>query len=209
MRNETNNNEVTNDNVQGKLSPEKWNELIKAVHHNGLVSLRTTFHEVTGHVRNHEAFGPMFIFTVKDSAHDEYECGFFLHELVRLFQSDNDPAVWMASFFVELMKTKGGKLLPKPPANENETKAVIDQQILAPCIAAVKEEFAPEQVHAGLQWHKEYGPVFESGFPSIKEGNNVCAFQIDLLMMHVMLNRDPAELPLQALYKIRAEHGLD
>lgn len=209
MSNETKNNEVSNDSKQEKLSPEKWNELINAVHHNGLVALRATFAEVAGRVWNHEVFGPMFIFAVKDDANDVYECGFFLQELVKLFQSDNNPSVWMASFFVELMKTKGGKALPKPPANEDETKAIIDHQICAPCIAAVKEEFAPEQVHAGLQWIPEHGAVFETGFPSIREGNNVCAFSLDLLIMHVLLNRDPSELPLQGLYTIRKEHGLD
>ncbi|HIW34309.1 MAG TPA: hypothetical protein IAA29_16120 [Candidatus Paenibacillus intestinavium] len=206
MNNETNNEKNEN---QGTFSIEKWNELINAVQHNGFVSLRTYFDEVTGRVWNHEAFGPMLIYSVKDDSKNDYECGFFLRELIGKYQSGKDPSQWMASFFIELMKTEGGNSLPIPPKSDDEAKAIIDHQILAPCIAAVKEEFAPEQVHAGLEWNQEHGPVFKAGFPSIKEGNNVCAFKIDLLIMHVLLNRDPSELLLQGLYKIREEQGVE
>lgn len=200
---------MTEDNIQQKFTPEKWNELIGAVHHNGSVALNARFNHVVGRVWTHDVYGPMFIFTVRDDSNDEYECGFFLRELIEKFQGDGDPSEWMASFYYELMKTKGGKALPKPPESEDEAKAIIDHQIMAPCIAAIKEEFAPEQVHAGLQWNEEYGPMFETGFPSIKEGNNVCAFTIDMLIMHVLLNRDPSEVLIQGLYKIREEHGLE
>lgn len=207
MSNETKNNELTNDSNQGTISLEKWNELINAVQHNGFVSLRTYFDEVTGRIWNHEAYGPILIYSVKDDINNEYECGFFLRELIGKFQSSKDPAEWMASFFVELMKTSGGKKLPHPPASEDETKSIINHQILGPCLEAVKEEFPSEQVHAGLDWNQEHGAVFKAGFPSVTKGNNVCAFKIDLLIMHVLLNRDPSELVLQGLYKIREEQG--
>ncbi|UHA72471.1 hypothetical protein [Paenibacillus sp. 481] len=209
MSNNTQTNEVTDDSNQGTFSEERWIELINAVHHNGIVSLKTYFDEVTGRVSNHETFGLLFIFAVKDDSNDEYECGFFLQELIKRFQTDDNPSLWMASFFVDLMKTKGGKALPQPPSSEEETKAIIDDQILAPCIAAVQEEFGPDQVYAGLDWNEEHGPVLETGFPSIVDGNNVCAIKIDLLLMHVLLNRDPTELPLNALYQIREEHGME
>jgi len=209
MSNETKNNELTNDSNEGTLSVEKWNELVNAVQHNGFVSLRTYFDEVTGRVWNHEAFGPIFIYSVKDDFNDEYECGFFLRELIGKFQTGNDPSGWMASFFVELMKDKGGKTLPTPPTNEDETKAIINLQILGPCLAAVNDEYPSEQVHAGLDWKSEHGAVFKAGFPSIKKGNNVCAFKIDLLVMHVLLNRDPSELILQGLYNIREEQNVE
>jgi hypothetical protein len=145
---------------------------------------------------------------VKDDSNDRYVCGFFLRELVNKFQSSDQPEEWMASFFVELMRNKGGKLLPKSPENEDEAKALIDQVVVPQCIAAVQEEF-PEQAYAGLNWIEEVGPVFEAGFKEISEGNNTCALPIHFLMMHFLLNRDPSELIIQALYKIQEEHGLD
>ncbi|MGO4372331.1 hypothetical protein AB4Z21_16480, partial [Paenibacillus sp. MCAF20] len=74
---------------------------------------------------------------------------------------------------------------------------------------AIRSEFAPEKVHVGLDMHPEQGPVLEAGFPSIIDGNNVCAVPLHLLFTHLMMNRDPAELLIQGLYKIREEHGLD
>ncbi|MCR8843629.1 hypothetical protein NQ117_08015 [Paenibacillus sp. SC116] len=209
MSNETGNNEINDDNKQRTLSEEQWNELIHVVCRDGVTALKTHYDEVVGRAVIHEIFGPVFIFTVTDDANDKYECGFLLQELIKKFQADTDPSVWMASFFVEMMRTKGGKPLPTPPASEEEAKAIIERLIVGPCMASVKEEFAPEEVYAGLEWHQEHGPVFETGFPSIADGNNVCAFKIDLLLMHVLLNRDPAELLLDGLYKIREEHGIE
>ncbi|WP_188538109.1 hypothetical protein [Paenibacillus segetis] len=205
-------NEKTNaesNNEQETMSKEKWDELIRAVRHNGLVSLKKHFDEVEVQVLNQEMYGPVFIYQVKDDSNDVYACGFFLRELITLFQSDRNPAEWMASFFVELMKTKGGNLLPKPPESEEETIALIDKVLVPQCVKAVQEEFAPEKVHAGLELNEEHGPVIEAGFPSIREGNNVCAFPVHLLFTHLMLNRDPSELLLQGLYKIREEHGMN
>ncbi|BBI33447.1 hypothetical protein [Cohnella abietis] len=204
------NNETTNvENNQDNESAEKWAELVKAVHHNGLVALKTYFDDVDAQVLNQEFYGPVFVFQVKDESNDEYACGFFLRELVTNFQSGSDPAQWMASFFIEMMKAPGGRALPKPPASEDEAKAIIDKLLVPQCIAAVQEEFAPEQVHAGLDWNEEHGPVFEAGFPVIRDGNNVCAFPLHLLYTHLLLNRDPADLLIQGLYKIREEHGMD
>jgi len=195
-------------NNQTTENDEKLAELVKAVHHNGLVSLKRTFADVDGQVMKHEVYGPIFVYHVKDDADNGYACGFFLRELVAIFQSGSDPAEWMASFFIELMKTEGGRLLPKPPASEDEAKAIIDKVLVPQCIAAVREEFAPEQVHAGLDWNETHGPVFEAGFPAIREGNNVCAFPLHLLLMNLLMNRDPADLLLQGMHKIREEHGL-
>ncbi|MGO4346150.1 hypothetical protein AB4Z45_11755 [Paenibacillus sp. MCAF9] len=206
------NNETTNEEVNSKdsaMTEEKWAELIKAVHHNGIVALKMQFNDVEGQVLNHEAYGPVFVFHVKDESDSVYSCGFFLHELVNRFQSGNDPAVWMASFFVDLMENEGGKPLSQAAASEEEAKAVIDKILVPQCITAVTEEFAPEQVHAGLAWNEEHGPVFEAGFPTIKDGNNVCAIPLHLLLTHLQLNRDPAELLIQGMYNIRNEHGIN
>ncbi|SES94801.1 hypothetical protein [Paenibacillus sp. NFR01] len=215
MTNETTNETATTEtqeeanNNQDTMTPEKWNELLQAVHHNGLVALRMSFKEVTSQVTQLEIYGPIFIFHVKDEAGDVYSVGFFLRELVAKFQGGGNPAMWMASFYYELMKTKGGKALPTPPTTEDEAKAVIDNELVPLCIAAVTEEFAPEQVHAGLAWNEEHGPVFEAGFPSITEGNNVCAIPLHMLLTHLQLNRDPSELLVQGMYNIRKMHGLE
>lgn len=206
------NNEKTNEDVddnQEAMSEENMAELVGAVHHNGLVALKMHFKDVQGQVLKLEAYGPVFIYHVKDDTDHVYSCGFFLHELIARFQSGNNPAVWMASFFVELMKNKGGKALPQPASSEEEAKAIIDKVLVPKCIEEVNEEFAPEKVHAGLAWNEQYGPVFEVGFPAIIEGNNVCAFPLHLLFTHLQLNRDPSELLIQGLYKIRKEHGME
>lgn len=207
MTNETTNEEVNSD--QAAKPEEDMTELLNAVHHNGLVALRMHFNEVEGQVLKLDAYGPVFIYHVKDKSDDVYSCGFFLHELIARFQSGNDPAVWMASFFVELMKSKGGKSLPRPAASEDEAKAIIDKVLVPKCIEEVNAEFAPEKVHAGLAWNEQYGPVFEVGFPSITEGHNVCAIPLHLLFTHLQMNRDPSELLIQGLYNIRKEHGME
>ncbi|WP_139995165.1 hypothetical protein [Paenibacillus paridis] len=207
MNNETTNEEVNS--TEPVMTEEKWAELLKAVHHNGVVALKTQFDNVEGQVLNLEAYGPVFVFHVKDESDSVYSCGFFLRELIARFQSGNDPALWMASFFVELMETKGGKTLPQPASSEDEAKAIIDKILVPQCIKAVTEEFAPEKVHAGLAWNEDHGPVFEAGFPSIIEGNNVCAIPLHILLTHLQLNRDPGELLLQGLYDIREKNGID
>lgn len=215
MNNETTheNEEVTNENEEATnnttMSEEDTTKLLKAVHHNGLVALRMHFQDVEGQILNMEAYGPVFVFHVKTEQDQVYSCGFFLRELIARFQSGKDPAAWMASFFVELMKTEGGKPLPKPPASEEEAKAIIDNVLVPHCINEITEEFAPEKVHVGLAWNEKLGPVFEAGFPSIIEGNNVCAFPLHLLLTHLQLNRDPSELLVQGMYNIRKEHGME
>ncbi|RED51757.1 hypothetical protein [Cohnella lupini] len=210
VNNETTNAENTEtNNDQAAPSEEQWAELVKAVHHNGLVALKMHFDDVEAQVLNQEMYGPVFVYRVKDESNNGYACGFFLRELVSKFQSGSDAAEWMASFFVEMMRIEGGRELPKPPASEDEAKAIIDNVLVPQCTAAIREEFAPEQVHAGLDWNEEHGPVFEAGFVAIKDGNNVCAIPLHLLYTHLLLNRDPSDLLLQALYKIREEHGLN
>lgn len=197
------NDNQTNDNN------EKMVELLKAVYHNGMTALKMFFEEVAGQIVNQERYGPIFVFQVRDASKSVYACGFFLQELIQRFQSGNDPAQWLSSFFFEMMKQEGGKGLPNPPSGEEETKALIDKTLVPHCIAAVREEFAPEQVHAGLGFVPEHGPVFEAGFPSIKDGNNVCAIPLHVLITHHLLNRDPAEILVQGLYNIREQHGLE
>jgi hypothetical protein len=201
--------EADNQASQTAQSNEKAVELLKAVYHNGITALKMYFDEVAGQVLNQEKQGPIFIFQVRDARQKVYACGFFLQELVAKFQSGQDPAQWMASFYFDMMERhEEGKTLPKPPAGEEETKAFIDRTLVPHCIAAVREEFAPEPVHAGLGFVQGTGPVFEAGFKSIKEGNNVCAVPLNVLMTFWHLNRDPADILLAGLYNIREQHGM-
>lgn len=210
MTNDTSNKEAAGNGNEAADMNKQMVELVKAVYHNGMTALKMYFDEVAGQVLNQETYGPVFIFQVKDKSGGVYACGFMMQEMVARFRTGGgDPAEWMASFFFELMKDEGGKPLPKPPSNEEEAKALIDHTLVPHCIEAVKSEFAPEQVHAGLGFVPEHGPVFEAGFPAIRDGNNVCAIPLNLLFTHYMLNRDPAEMLVQGLYKIREEHGME
>jgi hypothetical protein len=205
------NNETTNEEVKDNQTAEpdaQLVELVKAVHHNCLVALRMHFDEVEGHVVTQEMYGPVFFYHVKNESNHVYSCGFFLRELVNQFQNGNDPAKWLASFFVELMKKEDGQGLRTPPRNEDEAKFIVDKVLVPHCVTLIREEFAPEPVHVDLALHEKFGPVLEAGFPSIVKGNNVCAFPLHLLITHLLMNRDPSELLIQGLYNIREEHGL-
>jgi len=194
-----------------KSDNDKAQELIAAVHWNGLQALKMEFGEqqVEGQVMNHEVYGPIFTYMVRSPEGKQYVSGFFLREMIAGFQQKQDPSEWLSSFYVDLMKSSESRLLPMPPQSEDEAKALIDKIIVPHCVKSVREEFAPEPVHADLEFHEEHGPVVEAGFPSITEGNNVCAMPLHFLMAHYLLNRDPADLLIQGLYRIREEHGLD
>lgn len=193
-------------NDQAANNNEKMVELLKALYHNGMTALKMFFDDVSGQVMNQERYGPIFVFQVTDADKNAYACGFFLKELVARFQSGNDPAQWMASFYFEMMKAEGGKPLPTPPSGEEATKAFIDRTLVPHCIEAVRGEFAPESVHAGLGIVPEQGPVFEAGFRDIKDGNNVCAVPLHVLMAYWHLNRDPADLLIEGMYNIREQN---
>ncbi|GIO13788.1 hypothetical protein J19TS2_33430 [Cohnella xylanilytica] len=194
--------EETNSNHNEQLL-----ELIKNLYQHSIQALKSQFEdsEVEGQVVQHDVYGPLFTFRVKNDQGDWYACGFFLRELLANFQQNKNPALWLGSFFVDLMKVPGGVMLPKPPQSEEEAKALMDGTILPHCFSAVKEEFEPEEVYAGLDLHQEHGPVLEAGFPKYKEGNNVCAMPLHLLLAHYLLNRDPADLLVQGLYRILEE----
>ncbi|MCC3371680.1 hypothetical protein [Cohnella sp. REN36] len=207
---------MTTDNQQpdaqgAATDQDKANELVAALYWNGLQALKVRFddHEVEGQVLKHDVYGPIFSYQVKSPEGQAYVTGFFLREMLATFQTKQDPSLWISSFFVDLMKSPESVLLPRPPQSEDEAKALIDKQIVPHCAQAVREEFAPEPVHVDLDLHEEHGPVLEAGFPAIREGNNVCAMPLHILMAHFLLNRDPADLLIQGLYRIREEHGLE
>ena len=158
-----------NNKAETAANDEKFAELVKAVNHNGIVSLKTYFEEVEGRVLNQDMYGPVFIYSVKDESNDVYACGFFLRELIAKFQSGGDVAEWMASFYFELMKNKGGAPLPKSPGSEDEAKAFIDKTLVPHCIQAVQEEFAPRASSCGARFERQDADRFRNG-PSGDQG---------------------------------------
>lgn len=162
---------------------------------------------VEGQVAEHPTLGYLFAFKL-DREQKTYACGFLLTELINNFQTNSDPVLWLSSFFVDLIKSPESRPMPRPPESEEEAKQLIDEKVVPLCAANIREEFADEQVMVDLDLHPEYGPVLESGFPAIKEGNNTCAMPLGYLMTLYLLNRDPSEPVIQALYKIQEAHAV-
>ena len=202
---------TSQDNVKEQEDAEKakeqLKELVNALHHNGIVALQSQFEDckVDGQATQHNVYGPMFTFRVTKENGNAYVCGFFLRELLTTFQTRPNPALWMSSFFVDLMKSPESVLLPRPPQNEDEAKALMDGKILPGCFGAIKEEFDPDEIYSGLDIHPEHGPVLEAGFPRYKDGNNVVAMPLHLLLAHFLMNRDPSDLIIDGLYRILEE----
>ncbi|THF79550.1 hypothetical protein [Cohnella fermenti] len=201
------NGQENQERQEAEKAMEQMKELVKALHHNGIVALQSQFEgcKVDGQVTQHNVYGPMFTFRVTKEDGNAYVCGFFLRELLSNFQTRPNPALWMSSFFVDLMKSPESVLLPRPPQNEDEAKKVMDGHILPHCFGTIKEEFGPDEIYSGLDLHPEHGPVLEAGFPKYKDGNNVVAMPLHLLLAHFLLNRDPADLILDGLYRILEE----
>ncbi|WP_219837419.1 hypothetical protein [Paenibacillus sp. R14(2021)] len=209
--NNVSNSNDTQDQEANALQEAEFRKVVDALHENGLKALRFKFEEeqVDGQVLNHEVYGPIFTFKIETRDGGKYATGFFFRELLNTFQNNDDPALWMSSFFFDLM-SEGvkDKLLPMPPQSEDEAKALIDNTIVPYCANMIREEFPDEQVYVDLDLHEEHGPVLEAGFTAVTDGNNICALPLHVLIAHYLLNRDPAEPIIQGLYRIREEHGL-
>lgn len=162
-------------------------------------------YEVQGQIGGHPVYGPMFAYTLS-SGEKVYSCGFFATEIIPRLQEGGHLDEWLASFFVEMMRNGENRPLPDPPQTEDDTKALFDGRIVPHCAQSVRAEFADEQVYVDLEFYPEHGPVLETGFPSIKEGANTCAMPLQFLMALHMLNRDPADPIIQALYRLKDEH---
>ncbi|MBV6714434.1 hypothetical protein [Paenibacillus chitinolyticus] len=186
---------------------QQQNEIIFAWYKHAEQVLKEQFsdYEVEGQVGQHPVFGPLFAYTVRQND-NSYSCGFFLNELVHTFQNKENPGLWMSSFFVDLIRSSDNRPLPAAPQSEEEAKELLDKYIVPHCAESVRSEFPEEQIYVDLEMHPEAGPVLEVGFPSIKEGNNTFALPLQFLMTLHLLNRDPADPLVQALYKIHEEH---
>jgi hypothetical protein len=163
-------------------------------------------YEVEGQMGQHPVFGTLFSFTLSEQG-KSYSCGFLLNELVHHFQQKSNPAMWLSSFFVDLIQDGVSKPLPNPPQTDEEIGKLIDGYIVPHCGQSIRSEFPQEGMYVDLALHPEQGPVLESGFHSIQEGMNTCAMTIQYLISLYLLNRDPAEPLIQGLYEIQDKNG--
>jgi serine/threonine protein kinase len=161
--------------------------------------------EVTGTIAEHSVYGYVFAYQLQEGT-ESYAIGFFLSELIHKFQSNQEPSRWLASFFHDKMSAKTTSLLPTPPETEEEINSLMDQHILPLCYQSIQEEFPNEEIATGLELHEEYGPMLESSFRSIQEGNNTCAIPLMFLYTLYLMNRDPAEPVTQALQQLLDQH---
>ncbi|MEO3944324.1 hypothetical protein [Gorillibacterium sp. CAU 1737] len=160
--------------------------------------------EVEGQVGEHPLFGPLFIFTLRLDS-NSYSCGFLVGEVARTMQNNPEPHVWLSSFFVDMVRQGTSRPLPAQPTSEEESKAYVEQKVLPVCANGIREEFPDRQIHLEVVMHEEYGPILEAGFPEYKDGSNTTALPIPFLFTLYLLNRDPSEPIIEALYRILAE----
>lgn len=155
-------------------------------------------YEVAGQIAKHEVYDYLFFYQlIKEDK--VFQCGFFLNELVKRFQSNNNPELWISSFFMDLVQTNVSQPLPAQPESDEDARKILDGQILPLIVKNMQEEFPEGSVEYAIGMHPDMGLVIESGFPAIKEGNNTCVIPLQYLMMLYMFNRDPSEPVMQAL----------
>ncbi|WP_058303651.1 hypothetical protein [Gorillibacterium timonense] len=160
--------------------------------------------DVEGQVGEHPLFGPLFIFTLKLNQ-QAYSCGFLVGEVARTMQNNPHPEVWISSFFVDMVREGTSRPLPSQPSSEEESKAFVEQKVLPACANGIREEFTDRSVHLEVVMHPEYGPILEAGFPEYKDGSNTAGLPIHFLFTLYLLNRDPAEPVIEALYRVLSE----
>jgi len=203
--------DVNDNNEKKEKLQEDAKKLIAEIYNRSLKMLQMEFDsfQVEGQILNHSSFGPLFAYQLKDHKSDnKYACGFLINELLEKHKDAAKAQQWLASFFIDMIDEQVSKPLPTPPQNQEDSKKLFDQHILPHCMKAVREEFNTEKVYVNLSVHEKAGPVLETGFPDIKDGNNVCAMPIPFLLTLHLLNRDPADPLVNGLYLIREQHGL-
>ncbi|MEW9700515.1 hypothetical protein [Paenibacillus sp. SI8] len=164
-------------------------------------------YEIDGQIGNNPTYGPMFAYTVSKDG-KSCACGFFLNEIMRNFQNNPNAGLWLSSFFVDLLRSPDNHPLPNPPQSEDDAKELLDKHIVPYCASAVREEFPDQKIYVDLELHPEHGPVLEAGFVAVEDGNNTCALPLQYLMTLYLLNRDPAEPMIQAMYRLYEENQL-
>ncbi|TXK81855.1 hypothetical protein [Paenibacillus sp. N3.4] len=176
-------------------------------HIQGVLKEQFEEYEVDGQIGNNPTYGPMFAFTLtKDEK--TTSCGYFLNEIMRNFQTNPNAGLWLSSFFVDLLRSPESHPLPNPPQSEDDAKELLDKHIVPYCATTVREEFPDQKIYVDLELHEEHGPVLEAGFVAVETGNNTCALPLQYLMTLYLLNRDPAEPLIQAMYRLYEENNL-
>lgn len=161
-------------------------------------------YEVEGQVAFHPAYGHLFAFRLKKE--DKfYTCGFMLTELIRVFQTNSNPPLWLSSFFYDMIQEGTSRAFPNPPASEEEANKILQEKVLPLVMKGIQEEFEANKVYVDLEKNEQLGPVLELGFPTITDGPNTCAIPLQYFMTMYLLNRDPAEHAVQSLLKLVEE----
>jgi hypothetical protein len=158
-------------------------------------------YQVEGQIALHPAYGHLFAYRIaKDDKF--YTCGFLMTELIRVFQNNANPPLWLASFFYDMIQAGESRPLPNPPTSEDDANKMLQENVLPLVMQGVQEEFPADQVYVDLETNEQLGPVLELGFPSITDGPNTCAIPLQYMLTMYMLNRDPAEHAVMSLTKL-------
>lgn len=193
---ESNGQEAQNGTNELEEQVQAWFQMVKQI-----ISEQYPDYEVDGQVALHPNYGHLFAFRIKKE--DKfYTCGFMLTELIRVFQQNGNPPLWLASFFYDMIQAGESRPLPNPPASEDDANKMLQEQVLPLVMQGVQEEFPADQVYVDLETNEQLGPVLELGFPTITEGPNTCAIPLQYMLTMYMLNRDPAEHAVQSLTKL-------
>jgi hypothetical protein len=208
MDNNTNELDETTKTAEPEIDPEKAVvEQVRQWYYLTENTLKENFPEYlmsSGNIGLHPQYGYLFSFQLnKDDK--TYSCGFILREVVDRFMSNREPEQWLCSFFIDKIDNDEPGPFPKTPSSEEEFKQMVDDQVVPLCIQNIHKEFPEDNVQVDLDVHPEHGPVLEAGFPNLKEGNNTAAVPLMYLITLYMLNRDPSEPLVAALYRVLDE----
>lgn len=191
-------NEQTGGNEANELEEQvqAWFQMVKQI-----LTDQYPDYQVDGQVALHPGYGHLFAYRI--AKEDKfYTCGFLMTELLRVFQQNSNPPLWLASFFYDMIQAGDSRPLPNPPSSEDDANRMLQEQVLPLVMQGVQEEFPADQVYVDLETHEQLGPVLELGFPSITDGPNTCAIPLQYLLTMYMLNRDPAEHAVVSLTKL-------
>lgn len=158
-------------------------------------------YEVDGQVAFHPNYGHLFAFRLQKEG-QFYTCGFMLTELIRVFQNNGNPPLWLSSFFYDMIQAGESRPFPNPPQSEEDANKILQEQVLPLVMKGLQEEFAENQVYVDLETNEQLGTVLELGFPSISDGPNTCAIPLQYFMTMYLMNRDPSEHAVQSLNKL-------
>ncbi|MDF2921909.1 MAG: hypothetical protein K0R57_823 [Paenibacillaceae bacterium] len=163
-------------------------------------------YEVDGQVALHPTYGHLFAFRLQQEG-KVYTCGFMLTELIRVFQTNGNPPLWLSSFFYDMIQEGVNRGFPDSPKSEADANRVLQEHVLPLVMKGVQEEFESNQVYVDIETNEQLGPVLELGFPSITDGPNTCAIPLQYFLTMYLLNRDPSEHAVQSLNKLLEEQN--